>query len=291
VEATIDLDAVRAARFKVVVDYSYGSAATVMPNMLAKLGAEVLAVNPFASTSGLIEFDQQRHAQQVAALVRSSGAHLGAVIDPDGERVSFVDDNGRTLSDMQALLSFVVLVGNRLLGDRIALPVGVSSAAERLLEGTAVRVEYTKMSTPALAAAANEPGVGFAAGLDGGFIIPGFLPAYDGSAALVKMLDLLAHHGTRLSDVADRLPRVALAHETVVTPWDQKGSVMRSLVEHTQRPTVLIDGVKVLHDNGWVLALPDPEDAITHVYAEGTTDSEAQRLLREYVLRIRQLVR
>ncbi len=62
-------------------------------------------------------------------------------------------------------------------------------------------------------------------------------------------------------------------------------------MEHTRRPTVLIDGVKVLHDNAWVLALPDPEEAITHVYAEAATDSEAQRLAREYVLRIRQLVR
>ena len=104
-------------------------------------------------------------------------------------------------------------------------------------------------------------------------------------------MDLLAHHGKRLSEVVDGLPRVSMVHETVVTPWDQKGAVMRALVEHTQRPTVLIDGVKVLHDDAWVLALPDPEEAITHVYAEAATDSEAQRLAREYVLRIRQLVR
>jgi mannose-1-phosphate guanylyltransferase/phosphomannomutase len=82
-----------------------------------------------------------------------------------------------------------------------------------------------------------------------------------------------------------------MTHETVVTPWDQKGAVMRNLVEHATRPTVLVDGVKVLHDEGWVLALPDPEEAVTHVFAEGPSDAEAKRLSREYVLRIRQLVR
>ena len=41
---------------------------------------------------------------------------------------------------------------------------------------------------------------------------------------------------------------------------------------------MLVDGVKVLHDNGWVLALPDPEEAITHVYAEGSSDADARRL-------------
>ena len=45
--------------------------------------------------------------------------------------------------------------------------------------------------------------------------------------------------------------------------------MMRSLVEHSKdRELVLVDGVKVLHDDGWVLALPDPEEPVTHVWAE-----------------------
>ena len=35
------------------------------------------------------------------------------------------------------------------------------------------------------------------------------------------------------------------------------------------RELVLVDGVKVLHDDGWALALPDPEEPVTHVWAEG----------------------
>ena len=61
-----------------------------------------------------------------------------------------------------------------------------------------------------------------------------------------------------------------IAHETVVTPWEQKGLVMRTLVELSKdRRLELIDGVKVLHDDGWVLALPDPEEPVTHIWAEG----------------------
>ena len=45
--------------------------------------------------------------------------------------------------------------------------------------------------------AATEPGVGFAASTDGGFILPGFLPAFDAAATLVKLLELLARHGVR----------------------------------------------------------------------------------------------
>ena len=66
-EATVDIEAIRDAGFKVVVDYAYGSTSFVMPNVLAKLGADILGVNPYASTSGALGFDRPTHAEQVAA--------------------------------------------------------------------------------------------------------------------------------------------------------------------------------------------------------------------------------
>ena len=93
-------------------------------------------------------------------------------------------------------------------------------------------------------------------------------------------------------DVEAVTPRLHLAHEQVVTPWEQKGLVMRSLVEmNKERELVLIDGVKVVYDDSWVLALPDPEEPITHFWAEATTDSGARRLAQEYARRIRQQLR
>ena len=83
-----------------------------------------------------------------------------------------------------------------------------------------------------------------------------------------------------------------MAHETVVTPFDQKGLVMRSLVERTDPARlVLIDGVKVLFDDGWVMALPDTADPVTHVWAEAPSESAARSRAQEYARRIAQLVR
>jgi mannose-1-phosphate guanylyltransferase/phosphomannomutase len=290
--ATIDAAAVRSAGFKLVVDYGFGSTSFVMPNVLATLGADVLGVNPYASTAGMIEFERRAHGEQVAELVRASGAQLGAVIDPDGEHLTIIDDEGRVLDDHQALLTLVSLIAGHLEGREIALPVTVSLAAEELAGRRGVGVRYTKTATTALMEAATDEAVGFAASTDGGFILPAFLPAFDAAAVLVKLLELLAISGRRLSSVVDELPRVHLAHETVVTPWEQKGMVMRTLVERNQdRELVLVDGVKVIHDGGWVLALPDPEEPVTHLWAEAGTDPDARRLAQEYARRIRQLMR
>jgi mannose-1-phosphate guanylyltransferase/phosphomannomutase len=291
-EATVDIAAIRDARFKVVVDYAYGSTSFVMPNVLAKLGADVLAVNPYASTAGALEFDRDSHAVQVAGYVRAAGAHLGALIDPDGEHLTVIDDTGKILTDEQALLALLTLVCGHLLGDTVALPVNVTSQADEIAAQHGVRVRRTKLSTAALMDAASEPGVGFAASTDGGYILPGFLPAFDAAASFVKLLELLARSATRLSAVVEGLPRTHLAHETVVTPWEQKGTVMRTLVEMSKdREVTLIDGVKVRHDEGWALALPDPEEPITHIWSEGATDADAKALAKEYARRIRQLLR
>jgi mannose-1-phosphate guanylyltransferase / phosphomannomutase len=291
-ESTVDTAAIRAAGFKVVVDYAYGSTSFVMPNVLAKLGADVLGVNPYASTTGMLSFDRGRHADNVARLVRASGAQLGAVLDPDGEHLTIVDDSGRCLTDGEALLAVVTLVAGHLLGDTIAVPVNTTSHVEAIAAGHGVKVARTKLATSALMDVASEPGVGFAASDDGGFILPGFLPAFDAAAAFVKVLELLARQDLRLSDVVGGLPRPHLTHDTVVTPWEQKGMVMRSLVEMSKdREVELVDGVKVFHDGGWVLALPDPEEPVTHVWAEGSTDGEARSLAQEYGRRIRQLLR
>lgn len=291
-EQTIDVKAVAERHFKVVIDYAYGSTSFAMPNVLSKLRAEVLAVNPFASTSGVVDYDRDVHAREVAALVKASGADLGAVLDPSGEQLTLIDDNGSVLSDDELLFCFLDLVCDRLLGDSVALPVTAPRAAAEIVGSRGYHVRWTKTSAAALMEAASAPGVGFAANRAGGIILPGFLPAFDAAGGLLKMLDLLAARDVPLSEVRASAPTAHLLHEAVVTPWEQKGTVMRTLVEQTHgRDVDLIDGVKVNHGRGWVLVLPDPEEPVTHLWVEGDTLAEARTLVQEYARRIRQMLR
>ncbi len=290
--ASIDVGTIQQARLKVVVDYSYGTASFVMPSVLAKLGAEVLAYNPYASTSGAAAFDPRERALTVSRLVEASGAHLGAVLDPGGERLTLVDDAGHVLSNDEALLALLTLVCDRVEGPVVTLPVAASRKAELLVESAGGAVVWAKLAPSDLMEKASHPSVTFGASQDGGFIFSRFLPAFDASAAFVHLLGLLAGSGRRLSDLVHTLPRVHISHEAVVTPWEQKGGVMRSMVERNKdRSLVLVDGVKVLHDDGWALVLPDPEEPVTHVWAEGQTDGAARSRAQEQARRIRQYLR
>jgi mannose-1-phosphate guanylyltransferase/phosphomannomutase len=289
---TVDADAIRAAGHKVVVDYAYGTTSFVMPNVLSKLGADVLSVNPYASTAGAATFDVAAHAAKVADYVRAANARLGAVIDPDGERITLIDDEGHVLSNDEALLAMVTLVTSTTEKAHLALPVAVSREAERIAQAAGARITWTKLSMPHLMEVAASGGVDLAASQEGGFIFPRFLPAYDATAAFVNVLELLARSGLRLSKIVAGLPRINIVHDSVVTPWEQKGLVMRTLVERIKdRELVMVDGVKILHDDGWVLVLPDPEEPITHVWAEADSEAEARSLSQEYSRRIRQMLK
>ena len=50
-------------------------------------------------------------------------------------------------------------------------------------------------------------------------------------------------------------------------------------------------GYRIHHDNGWVLVLPDPEDQLTQIWADGESTNDARRLADEYGRRISQIIR
>ncbi|HET9729032.1 MAG TPA: sugar phosphate nucleotidyltransferase, partial [Acidimicrobiia bacterium] len=294
-ETSVDAERLRDRGFKVVLDYSFGAVSSVMPNVLAKIGAAVLAINPFAATAGAAASgeDLDDRIKVIGDLVRTSGSDLGYVFDPDGETATIIDDQGVPLSHERALLTLVKLIcaHRRDLGG-IALPVSVSNEADRLAREHGVPIVWTKLSAAHLMEVAVSGRVSFAGSQEGGFIWPTFLPAYDSAATLVHLLDLLAHERRPLSSVLAEVPETHVAHEVIATPWERKGAVMRGVMERAQgRETVLVDGVKVVLPDGWALVVPDPELAVTHIWAEGATDGEARHLVAIYAGQVAELAR
>ncbi|MBV9381562.1 MAG: mannose-1-phosphate guanyltransferase, partial [Streptosporangiaceae bacterium] len=147
-----------------------------------------------------------------------------------------------------------------------------------------VQVNWTPTSMGALTVAAAEDDVIFAADGRGGFVVPEFGRTVDGIAAFVRLLGLVARTRLTLSQIDARIPSAYLLRRSMPTPWAAKGSVMRIVVEASaDRIVDTTDGVRIIEpDRGWVLVLPDPADAVTHLWAEGTDADTAQLLLDEW---------
>jgi mannose-1-phosphate guanylyltransferase/phosphomannomutase len=201
-----------------------------------------------------------------------------------GERIALVNEKGQMVSDERALLVVLDLVAAERKSGRVALPVTTTRVAERVCQSYDVQVEWTATSPDVLAEAAAAGDVILAADGRGGFIVPEFCPVIDGIAAFTRILGLVARARLTLSQIDARIPRAHLLRVSLPTPWAAKGSVMRAVVEAAaDRPLDTTDGVRVVEEGrGWVLVLPDPASALTHVWAEGADDDDAQSLLDEW---------
>ena len=95
-EASVDGERLRRRAFKVVLDYSFGAASVVMPNVLAKIGASRARGQPVRGDGRRMRRStiSRRRVKIIGDLVRTSGSDLGLVFDPDGETAMIIDDEG-----------------------------------------------------------------------------------------------------------------------------------------------------------------------------------------------------
>jgi mannose-1-phosphate guanylyltransferase/phosphomannomutase len=284
---SVDAAAIRTRGFKLVIDYGYSAASFVLPLLLGPLGVEAVTAHGFNPGQAAEATPLRGLIGQTKRLVGAIGADLGVVFDRSAERLHLIDDRAREIPVEQTLLLYLRLIGADGKRGKLAFPVTVTSQVERLVGDSALEVVRTPASLAALTKAASEDGVIFAGAVGGGYVFPEFLPAYDAMASLCKLLELLAPIDRPLSELVAELPESHVVHRRVPCPWSQKGLVMRVLTERLKdRDVDLSDGIKVMDERGWAQVLPDPDEPVVHVYAEGEDErssSELERELRELV--------
>ena len=279
---TLDVQAIRKRRFRIAIDYCSSAASLILPLILAELQVESIAAHAYVTGSLEGSAGIEDALKNTSRLVTAVGADLGVVMDPTAERISLVDELGRDVPLEQDLLLLVSLISRNGVSGTVAVPVTATSLVDQLVAGSGVEVRRTQASVAALTRAATEAGTIFAGDMGGRFVFPSFLPACDAMASLCHLLQLLAPVERPLSALVDDLPTPALVHREVHCPWAMKGTVMRLLTERLKgRETDLQDGIKVISDEGWSQVIPDPGEPVVHVYAEGATEEEAERLAAE----------
>ncbi len=288
---TLDVEVIRKRRFRVAIDYCSSSASLILPLILGELEVESVAAHAYVSGRPTEPTSVEEALSSTRRLVTAVGADLGVVMDPTAERISLVDELGRAVPLQQDLLLLVSLITGDGRTGAVAVPVTATSLVDRLVAGSGVEVRRTQASVAALTKAATEAGTIFAGEMGGGFIFPSFLPAYDAMASLCHLLQLLAPVDRPLSALVDDLPKPALVHREIHCPWALKGTVMRLLTERLkERETDLQDGIKVLSEDGWSQVIPDPDEPVVHVYAEGATEEEADRFEAELTALVEEIL-
>lgn len=291
----IDAEVVRRANFKVVIDYLFGNASLVLPQMLGKLGCESVAINAYldAAKGRQAHTDSAKGLQQLSNIVTTLDANLGVVLDLDAESLVIIDENGAIISG-QRLLSLMVLLTLRQAQNAIvAVPVTAPAILERLAHDYHGKIIRTKTDGRSLmhTAQLGERKIHLAGRENGSFTFPQFQPSFDAMFAFARLLQLMAQEKQPLSELVKLIPPFFQQEAMVDCPRLHKGRVMRRLIEQSRnRPMDLIEGIKVFYETGWILAVPEPTAPFLRLVAEGDTESHAQALIDDYTRKIQEII-
>ena len=287
-----DMTGVREAELKVVVDCAGGTASLVLPELLGRIGSR-----RSPSTTASMR-DRRRRAWPrcgpACSACPSWWPHPGPTSASGSTRWASGSSWWTTRGRWSAMTGrcWWCSTSSRPSGGRgrVALPVTTTRVAERVSRFHGVQVVWTPTSLHGLTEATAADDMIFGADGRGGFVVPEFSRTLDGIAAFARLLGLVARTRLTLSQIDARIPRAHLLRRSMPTPWAAKGSVMRTVVEAAgSREMDTTDGVRVIEPNGdWVLVLPDPADAVTHLWAEGPDADSAQALLDEWATVVEQ---
>lgn len=282
---SVDREAIHRGRFRVVLDYAFGPASSIFPAVLGQLGVDVISLNAYLDENRISKTAEEfnRALEQLSNIVRTLGADLGVLLDTGGEKVFLVDDKGEALTGDLALAMVALLVMQTHERGTIAVPVTASRVLDQLAAEHGFSLLRTRASPGALMEQAAQRGMVFVGEERGGFVFPGFQPAFDAMMATVKLLEMMARLDVRLHALARIIPATHLIREHVPCAHEKKGTVMRRLLEVTRGEVVeVVDGIRIRLGDDWVAAIPDPDRAIFHVIAEAGTRNRAHEFVARY---------
>lgn len=286
--SSLDAELISNRNFKLLIDYSFGLASTILPGLLGKLNTEVISLNNFVDgTRFHPDPDMEGDSDNTGRIMRSLGYELGFRLQPGAEKVSVIDERGIWYSStrLSTIVTKLYLETHKHLEPyKIACSIVAPSEIEEIAKDYNVEVVRIKNSHSAMMDATMDKDVKYVTGIYGGFIFSDFLFASDGMFTIGQMLEMLASTKYTLSQLDESLPRrFQIIQETPVA-WESKGTVMRKAMEYSENyDRQLIDGVKIFDRGDSVLLLPAKEKGAFQIIAESDSVDNAKRIASKYV--------
>lgn len=271
---TINVENVKKARMKIVVGETTKFIHSLICQICDDLRCDMLYRPNLKETA----------IEELSAEVVNTGSNLGLIFDSSGENLVLVDDLGRIIrGDLYTALISIISLKMSITGS-VVVPITASNVMETLAVRYNTKVIRTKTAhQDIMDNIIKERNKKSANGF--------YVLNYDAFASLVKIMDFMAGENTKLSSLIETIPEFYITQRAIECPWEAKGKVMRSLIQEKNNNQVeLYEGVKIFHDRGWVLVMPDADEPLCTIYSEGTSKEFAESLSDIYIDKIRNII-
>ncbi len=280
----VDVEAIKEANLKVVVDCGSGAGCFTAPYLIRKLGCDVTTLNsqPDGFFPGRNPEPIEENLQELIHVVKELNADIGLAHDGDADRTICIDEKGNfVLGDKTfTLVEKQMLKEND--GGIIVTTVATSQAIYDVADEYNGEVIATAVGDLLVARKLKDENGLFGGEENGGLIFPDFVYGRDAVMTVAKILETVAKEKKPLSELVGELPVYYASKTKIECPDDEKEFVMASIADEIQKTTDfeldLTDGVKILKGDGWVIIRPSGTEPIFRCFAESDSQKKADEM-------------
>jgi len=291
------VNVVRIARkhYHVVVDGANSVGSLAAPRLLRELGCKVTTINANIDGTfpGRLPEPRPENLKDLSLTVKAVKADLGVAYDGDADRSVFVDERGEVYwgDKTFALVEKDFLQRNK--GEKIVTPVSSSTLIKDIADTYGGEIVWTKVGSVTVSHTMKKAKAKLGGEENGGIFYGPHLAVRDGAMAVALILDIMARSGESLSKLVGALPKYYIEKGKLECPERFKEELLRKLVEQTKGLNVsTIDGVKIwFKDKSAILVRPSGTEPIYRLYSEAKTGERALRLVNEYSLKLKKILK
>ena len=283
----INRSAIAARNFKVAVDAVNGAGSESIPALLLALGVEQIETI-HCTPDGLFPHNPEplpEHLSDICALVKSTGADLGVVTDPDADRLALIDSEGTVFGEenTQAMANDFLLSFKP---GPIATNLSSSDVNEDIAAKYGQIVHRSPVGEIHVVKLMQSVGAVIGGEGNGGVINPDLHYGRDALVGIAMALQLLAERNMSSADYRRSLPAYFISKNRVqLTDIDPEQVLQKIAQVFSHLNPITTDGVKVRFTDGWVHLRKSNTEPIIRVYAEARSqeaaDALAQKVIKE----------
>lgn len=288
----VDAEAIKAKKFRVVLDAVNSTGGISLPPLLEQLGCEVIKL--YCEPNGHFPHNPEplkEHLTDICELVKKENADLGIVVDPDVDRLAIIDENGEMFGEEYTL----VAVADYLLKHKNGVAVSNLSSSRALRDVAKIHNSEYFASAVGEVNVVNlmkEKNAVIGGEGNGGIIYPDLHYGRDSLVGIALFLTHLAKENKKVSELRAGYPPYFMGKKKIeLTPdIDVDGLLTKMHQEYQNEEVSTVDGVKIDFADNWVHLRKSNTEPIIRIYTEAPTQEEADQLGDDIIAKIKSLI-
>jgi len=289
----VDVNAIKKANFKIVIDAVNSVGGTSIPLLLEKLGVQKV-IKIHCNPNGLFPHNPEplpEHLTDLSKTVVENGATLGFVVDPDVDRLAIVNEDGTMFGEEYTLVAVADYVLKNIKGNTVS-NLSSTLALKDVTENhgcsySASAVGEVNVVTEMKRQKAVIGGEG-----NGGIIYPELHYGRDSFVGIALFLTHLAKSGKKCSELRASYPNYFISKNKIqLLPQTNVDELLVKIQEKFKTAEIsTIDGVKINFHKSWVHLRKSNTEPIIRIYAENSSEEAANNLAMEMMQEIKNLI-